>query len=205
MSAATWQARWQQFQTLPRAVRWLLITLLAVVMFIIVDDYAWALGRTWNEKADRIIRQVADAANYESREREARSLRTAIEALGPVEPPTALAPSSEALTAVVNEVLGKYGVSGEWNPKGATTMSSNDTRRAMPGKKIDRISGELRFDATVADAIAIIADFESRPEIEAVSAVRMTRQSAITKVRVNMTIDAWVISESGSRRGVSGV
>jgi hypothetical protein len=207
MSASTWSTRWQQFQTLPRAVRWLAIALVTVVAFIVVNDYVWAIGRYWHEKADTIERKVTDAGDKAQREQQARALQTAVVALGPVEMPDSLAESQETLRGAVTSVLAKYrSVTGSdsFDPKGAATMPEV-LRGALPGKRIERISGEVRFDASVEDAIAIIADLESHPAIESVTTVRIIRQSSIKKVRVNLTVDAWVITEGVQRRGVANV
>ena len=206
MSSSTWQTRWQQFQTLPRAIRWLVLTVAAVVAFIVVNDYIWGLSRLWNDKAAALESKIVAAGDIDERERQADTMAAAIVALGPVELPGNLAESREAVTSVVNEVMLKYRTVSDWrfDPKGAATMPEV-LRKIMPGKKVERISGELRFDASVEDAMAIIADFESRPEIEAVTTVRMVRQTSIKKLRVNLTIDAWVVSEGAPRRGVANV
>lgn len=201
MSTPTLATRWQQFRTLPVVVQVLAWVLVGAVSLIIVDDYVWEIGRHWSDRADAIERKVADAGNIEDRKRNARALRAAMTALGPVALPESLARSQDALTEVVNEVFSGYGsVAGlSFDPRGAASMPTV-LSNVMGGRKVERISGELRFDATVEDTIAIISELESRPEIEAVTTVRMTRQPAITKLRVNLTIDAWVISEGNTRR-----
>jgi len=207
MSASTWSARWQQFRTLPRAIQWLALTTLAVVSFIIVNDYIWAIADTWNEKAARIERQVTDAGNIRTRELQAGSLTPVMLALGPVALPEKQATSSEALNRAVTQVLAKYRsvTDDRFDSKGAATMPQV-LQRVMPaGTRIDKISSELRFDATVGDAISIIAELESLPEIEAIAAVRMVRQPSVKKVRVNLTVDAWVISEGKARTGAGNV
>jgi len=202
--SSTFTSLWQRFQTFPRAIQWLGYTLAGVVAFIIVNDYIWELGRIWSEKAETIERQVTDAGDIAGREFDAKSLQSAIVALGPVEMPTDLASSQKALTRVAADVLAKYRsvADDRFDPKGAATMPAV-LSRILPGKKIERISGEVRFDSSVEDAIAIIADFESRPEIEAVTTVRMIRQPAIKKLRVNLTIDAWVVTDAAAKRGVA--
>lgn len=203
MSTSTFETRWQQFRTLPRAIQWLSFALLAVVMYIVVNDYVWALSRDWNAKADTIESQVRDAGNIKMRELQARTLEPVVVALGPVELPLKQTPSGEALNAAWTEIKSKYrSVTDErFDAKGAATVSNVLTRIMPPGTKIDRISAELRFDATVGDAISIIADLESRPEVESISTVRITKLPPIKKVRVNLTIDAWVISEGKRRPG----
>jgi hypothetical protein len=58
---------------------------------------------------------------------------------------------------------------------------------------VARITGNLRFDATPEEAIAIIAELEANTTIEAVSDVRVTEQSG-RQVRVDLTVESWIVS-----------
>ena len=69
----------------------------------------------------------------------------------------------------------------------------------------ERITGDLRFDAAPTEAIAIIAELEATPTIEAVSDVRMTLQGGRQKVRVDLTVESWIVSSERRSRRVGGV
>ena len=70
---------------------------------------------------------------------------------------------------------------------------------------MERITGDLRFDASPTEAIAIIAELEASPTIEAVSDVRMTLQGGRQKVRVDLTVESWIVSSGRRSRRVGGV
>ncbi|MCZ6494322.1 MAG: hypothetical protein O6933_09610, partial [Planctomycetota bacterium] len=61
-------------------------------------------------------------------------------------------------------------------------------------------TGDFRFDAAPDEAIAIIAELESSPMIEAISSVRITRVSGTRKVTVDLTVEAWIVSAEPRRR-----
>jgi len=84
-------------------------------------------------------------------------------------------------------------------PRGTLSKILRTSQRA------ERITGDLRFDAAPTEAIAIIAELEATPTIEAVSDVRMTLQGGRQKVRVDLTVESWIISSERRSRRVGGV
>ena len=109
-----------------------------------------------------------------------------------------------ALNAVVNEVLARHTVSRDsFSYRGPAKLKRGTLGEILqPGEHVESISGNLRFDAAPEDAIAIIAELESHPDIEAVSDVRIAKQSGSRKVTVDLTVASWIVSrESRSRRG----
>ena len=76
------------------------------------------------------------------------------------------------------------------------------SRIIAPGEQVERITGDLRFDATPEVAAEIIAELEASPDIDAISNIRMTRQPGPRKVTVDLTVETWIIT--AERRGRGG-
>jgi hypothetical protein len=61
--------------------------------------------------------------------------------------------------------------------------------------------GEVRFEATPAEAAKIISELESNSAIEAISALRIEKMENDTRVSVRLTVEAWVFgTRSAGRR-----
>ena len=69
------------------------------------------------------------------------------------------------------------------------------------GGRVQRITADVRFDTGPEEATAIIAELEECPEIEAISSLRLSRRhGGRRKVRVALTLDAWIVSAETRQR-----
>jgi hypothetical protein len=57
--------------------------------------------------------------------------------------------------------------------------------------RIDRLTKEVKFDATPDAALAVIADLEASPHVDSISSVRIVRDAG-GKVKVTLTIESWI-------------
>ena len=69
---------------------------------------------------------------------------------------------------------------------------------AGPGRRIEQVIGDLRFDATQTEVMEVVSDLESSPWIDAVSSLRLTRLEG-RMIRVNLSLEAWVNSRDERR------
>ncbi len=198
------QNLWQRFRRLPRAGQWAIAAAVGIALFMVWNDYVLTWARTWNEQADELLADAREAAGGERRLSRVNGLRNTIQGLGPVEPPGSQAQAELALNDAVNEVLKGHRVSDDsFNYRGAEKLPRGTLSQILrAGQRVERITGDLRFDAAPEEAIAIIAELEASPTIEAVSDVRMTLQGGRQKVRVDLTVESWIVSsERRTRRG----
>ncbi len=160
----------------------------------------------WNEQADELLADVSKAAGSDQRLRNLRSINDAVRGLGVVQKPRLEEQAANALTDVVNQVLKRHTVSNDsFNYRGPTKMPRGTlTQIIKPGEQVERIAGDLRFDSTPGQAMAIVADLENDPQIESISQVRLTRGAGPGKVSVDMTIEAWVVTTQSRRARAGG-
>lgn len=194
----------QRFQQLPRAARWALAAGAAAVLFLLWNDYIMRWTDDWNREADRLLANLNEAAGSEQRLKNLRALQDSVRAAGVVEMPGDESEAENALNDIVNQVLKRHTVSHDsFSYRGPAKLPPRTLSRVIaPDERVERITGDLRFDASPEEALAIIAELESNPAIEAISHVRITRQAGPRKLTVDLTVDAWIVSrERRSRIG----
>ena len=196
------QTIWNRFRQLPRAVQWAGLAAIGIGLFLLYDEHVRPITTTWHDHADEMLTEVGEAAKSENRSRQLRAMREPILGLGAVETPGNEAQGSNALNDAVNEVLKRHNVTRDsFNLRGATRLPRSTLSQIIQTNQlVQRITGDLRFDAAPDEAIAIIAELESSPMIEAISSVRITRVSGTRKVTVDLTVEAWIVSAEPRRR-----
>ncbi|MCZ6852116.1 MAG: hypothetical protein O7F17_10795 [Planctomycetota bacterium] len=196
------QTIWNRFRQLPRAVQWAGLAAIGIGLFLLYDEHVRPITTTWHDHADEMLTEVGEAAKSENRSRQLRAMREPILGLGAVETPSNEAQGSNALNDAVNEVLKRHNVTRDsFNLRGATRLPRSTLSQIIQTNQlVQRITGDFRFDAAPDEAIAIIAELESSPMIEAISSVRITRVSGTRKVTVDLTVEAWIVSAEPRRR-----
>lgn len=186
-----------RFQGLPRAFQWLAWAVLFVALFTAWDGLLGPLVERWNASADRIESDLRSVREAERLNDDLRRRQHAIVAIGGVSLPRDEQPGRVALGDVVVEVLEKHGVRKEEFSIGGGRRLPVKTGAALkgyakrPGGRLVQLSGDLRFESSPEDAIAVIADLESRDEIESISLVRL-RKANNGMLEVQLTVESWV-------------
>ena len=196
------QTIWNRFRQLPRAVQWAGLAAIGIGLFLLYDQHVRPITTIWNDHANEMLKEVGEAARSENRSRQLRAMQEPILGLGAVETPGNEAQGSNALNDAVNEVLKRHSVTRDsFNLRGATRLPRNTLSQIIQTNQlVQRITGDFRFDATPDEAVAIIAELESSPVIEAISSVRITRVSGTRKVTVDLTVEAWIVSTEPRKR-----
>ncbi len=192
------------FQDLPRAIRWLVCAVGFVALFYAWDTTLGAVARDWAGKADDIEAGVRTVAHGDALTRELRQQRDTIIGLGSVIEPRRESDGRGRLTNAVVAVLrdGDHSATDvSFDLSGGTDRLREDLSRtiARAGHRISRLTGTLKFEASPADAIAIMADLERHEEVEAIRKVSLLKASN-GKVAVNLILEAWVEVPSRKRR-----
>lgn len=185
---------------LPRAIQWLIWAAAGTALFLVWEQYLSPVAKRWDRQADGIEQNVKQVRDGERLARDVRSMKSVVTSLGPVDVPVDRAVGSNALNDAVNSVLEKHGASNfsfGFRPKGKISRPSLPLAR---NQRMERLTGDVKFDATPKLAAAILADLESSPDIEAIEVVRLLRDSG-GKVKAHITVEAWVISTEPARGG----
>ncbi|MHC4415338.1 MAG: hypothetical protein ACYS0G_08650 [Planctomycetota bacterium] len=201
------QTIWQRFRRLPRAAQWALLAAVGLVLFLVYDDGVRPVTERWNERTDAMLADLEEAVRSDHRSRQVRAMKESVLALGAVGIPGAEAEAGRALNEAVNDVLKRHTVSSDSFTLRSPARLPRGTLSQLidTDQRVQRITGDLRFNAAPDEATAIIALLEKRPEIEAISSVRITRQAGARKVTVDLTVDVWIVSVEPRSRGTGGV
>jgi type II secretory pathway component PulM len=182
---------------LPPRQRWAIAAVVVLLGSIAVDDLLWAPARHWAGEADRIAQALQRGAKRSASV--TTELKRAVGTFGEVEPPADAARGREQLAESINEVAKRHKVSG-YSYEARVGSRLKDPDAQVLGPAIDRLQAEVRFETTAEALPALVADLESHPGIELVSALRITRTEQSRKIAVQATIEAWTLSAGGRQR-----
>lgn len=182
--------------TMPRAIQWAAVAAIAILLFLVWDSYIAPAATWFNDQANEIEAHVREVRNVQVD----GYVKALAPTIGAVQYPDFETASSAAFHAAINGVLSKHGAS---NPS-YSVRNSNLPATVMGGvtnDRLEKLTGDLKFEATVKNAMAIIAALESSPDVEAITGLRMTKDTG-GKVKVQMSLESWVCA-SGAPAGPS--
>ena len=186
----------ERYRQIPRAFRWALLAAIGIALFEVREMFLRPVADQWDRSAERIKNQVTEVRASEEVTREINQMRDVVVNLGPVDVPNNEYEGAKALDDTVIQVLQKNNAS---NPSRGTSHKGNLAKTALTsianGKRIERLTEDIKFDSTPKAAAAIIAELESNPNIETVESVRLTRDTG-GKVKVHLIIEAWVLASA---------
>lgn len=183
-----------RFRALPRAGQWASIAGVGILGFLLWDATISQWARDIDDSADIMLANVAQIREGAKVRDDFERLGEVIVALGPAEKPDTQAEGAAKLNRVVNDVLKRHSVSNQsFDMRLRGKLPPAALAGITQGNRLDRLVGDLKFTATPAEALAVIAELESSPEIESINMVRITKDAA-QKVKVNLTVESWVIS-----------
>ena len=191
--AAALRAR---FDALPSRQRWVVVVALAFAGYLLVDEYVWSWSRGWEAESMQI--EAALRRGTVRRGTASVDLARAVATFGPVDPPADAARGREELAQAIEDVAKSRKVAG-YSYEVRVGPRVKDPDAAVLAPAIERVQAEVRFDTTADELLRIVADLESHPAVEAISALRIQRNDQSRKMNVQATIEAWVIAGRGRR------
>lgn len=190
-------ARWR---SMPPILRFGLAIALAVVAYVLVNDYAWAAASRLDGEANQIARTLdrALAARDELR----RDLENAVVARGQVRLPVDENRGKQAMADTINEILRRRTDIGSYSfDSGAVSgFGRGGLAGVLPRGQGARVMGEVKFESSPEDAMAVIAEIESDPSIHGISRVQLTR-AGTRRIAVILSVETWIATsgEAGGR------
>jgi hypothetical protein len=179
-------------------MQWAVFAAAGMVAFLAWDTAVRPISTAWSLEADQIeatVGQVRRAADIRDglRRRNSPALL-----YGEVARPANDDEGRADLLQAVNEVVKNYQVSNDdFSLRARGRLRTGTLPTISRGRRIERINGELRFESSPEDALAIIADLESHPAVEAVTEVRIMNP-VNRRVSVRLVVESWVISTGRS-------
>jgi len=188
-----------QYLALPRAGRWLALAVIGFGGFTVLDSWAWPLADKLSSRADR-LEKVLQRASARA-EGLPRDVREAAVAFGPNAVLGDEASGKERLTSLIAEVFKKRNVSQGQDVRPGQPLPATVAQSlgSISDAKLGKTVAELQFKATPDAVLAIIAELESSPEVDAIGDIRLDYDPKDKRVGVQMSVEKW-----GFLTGVSG-
>ncbi len=195
---------WQRFRQLPRAIQWAAYAAAGMALFIGVNDNLWKQAERWSTEADRIEMQFQSVRDGQKIADHLLSMRNPLVAHGEIRIPDQAGEGGPALDAAVTAVMNRHSIRHTYDRRAPVTLKGSLATITEGRGEPQSISAELRFEASPEDATTVIAQLESSADIEAISNVRITRITGARRLKVQLTLEAWVFSRKPTvnrRRG----
>jgi hypothetical protein len=190
----------ESFRGATRAVQWAIIAAVGLALFFVWSEYLDPVVTEIDARAAEIEEHVQQVRSAQQMEAEFKPVKNVVETLGKVQFPGSEAESAAAFHSLVNSVLSKNSAANPtfaFRPKG--NLPKNALGAAARNRRVERLTGDLKFDASPEAATSIIAELESSPDVEAINSVRITK-IAQGKVQVQLALEAWVLASAGATK-----
>jgi hypothetical protein len=163
----------------------------ALVVYTFLDDYPWALARSWSAEADHVQKVLHEGARNE--EELPGKVRDAIAVYGRLDLPGSEAEGANALSIAVKDAAKKNKVSSytfQTRTGGKLPKAASDA--AGIASRVERLIGEVNFVASPQDTFGFIQSLEASPAVDALGSVRMDWDDTAKKLSVRLMAEAWV-------------
>lgn len=198
----------ERIAALPRAVSWLILTVIVLVgFFLVVDPVLAAIDRNGGAaemkvaSLDELNRQLA------AREDDLRTIAQGKRRHGPIAPLRPVGEADQRAEVAIAEVtldLESIGSTNLGKSESGFDAPGQDFARLFsltPNQEIVRLRFSFSFTATPEDAAEALRRFESSPAFHAVSAVnlRLAGQDE-RRLTARFELETWAISDRGGMR-----
>jgi hypothetical protein len=194
--AMQWAELKAKYEALPQRQRWVVIGAIAVLAWFVADSVAWQRAAEWSAEGDQIEAALKRGATRQSTV--TTDLKRQVATYGAVGVPADAGPGREELDRAINDIAKKHKVAG-YSYEARTGQRMKDPDAAVLGGSLDRLQAEVKFETTAEELPRILDELEGHPGVEAISALRLTKNDQSRKITVQATIEAWVTA--GSRGG----
>lgn len=177
-----------QYESLPRAGKWLIIFLGVLIAYFAIVEPVMNLTDRFNNEADKAAIAIDRYADTDSDD--AGIIRTGQQRWGAVSPPGR--DESAVLDAKVDitKVLEKYNLTRQVN---ITQRQSQKVRTDRANANVSYTRGpiEIKFTAKPHIATEVLAQIEALPSVAQVAQVRLRKLTDRPEVEATFVADAW--------------
>ncbi len=187
---------------LPRAGKWAATASAVLVVFYAFHLGFWPAADALNEDADRWTAVLSRAAIRADGLPD--DVRTNAIVHGANSAPMLEVDGKRRLSAAIDAILRKKGVKNYGSdirpaqPLPATVLPEV---AAMLAGSMGRTVADLRFEASPDDVTAIIADFDADPDVDCITDLKLTYNSANKRVAVQIVVEKWGVVRKPPARG----
>lgn len=189
----------QKLRDLPRMWKWIIAAAVLALAYLGVINPVLSRIESLQAKADAMQRAIARDRELGTINGDGWTIESGQAAFGKPNRPGDGVVTPESFTRVVNAVLSSHGVFDRSISESSVPLSG-DTAAALDVGEIKRLILQVSFEADAETVIGVLADLEKRPEVAAVSRVRL-ESAAIRNldadehaVRATISTEGWIAS-----------
>lgn len=194
-----WMARWA---ALPRAAKWGIAAILALIAYFGAIEPGLDAMNRWNTRAANKERELAAFARERDQRKGAdKAASLGVSRFGLVEPPGDPGERLEAFNRRIAEVLEKEGIRQSATSSGTAQLPPRSPLQKDLGDvaRVEKITNDIRFDATPEQLARVVAALEQSPEIAGISYLQVQQGgsgpgSDKRALRVSLKVQAWQAS-----------
>lgn len=192
------------YRNLPRAGQWGVLACVGLIAYFAVIEPSVEFMGDLSRKADLRTEELASFSREgQTGERARANVAVGIAHFGEVAGPGDSDRRVEAFNRTVADILAGHGVKDTKATGRRSSMSKGPLLTALgTGAAVSREFSDLQFEATPEQVTGIIADLENAPEVAGVSRVQLRRvegDSGARLLRVNLSVETWVIQRKGGQ------
>lgn len=192
------QEHLDRFNDLPRSMQWSILAVVVLIGFLLWANLVRPTAANWQDESDQIEQNLVRLNGGDSIPTD---IRQATIGYGDLQLPDRKQQGSLELAQHVQQLLEEYGIKNDtFTLMQSSPLNASKAAGLTRGnEKIERLKGEVDFSSKPNVAIDIISAMETDSAIDAISSIKLDRESQ-GNIRVRITIESWVRASSRGRR-----
>jgi hypothetical protein len=188
-----------KFHALPRIWKWVIGAVLVAVAYLVIIDPVLSRIEKFNARAESLERAIARDQELGTVSGDGWTIESGQAIFGSPNRPGDGVVTPESFTRVVNAVLSNHGVFDR-NISESSVPLSGDSAAALGVGDIKRHILQVSFEADAPTVVSVLAELEKRPEVAAVSRIRLETASGrnadadADMLRATISTEGWVAS-----------
>jgi len=180
-----------RFMALSPLMRYALVGIFALVLWLFLDDYCWAPARKWSDECARIEQDLAQCNEFRSSLPD--SAKNSAVTYGRVTIPTDIPTTREGLSTSVDEILRKNGVAKfGYEEIGGGKMPSGAFLKSVGTNRVERCRGKFQVETTAEVITKLTRDLEQSDSIDAIASITIRRnKDDKAKLTVDLVVEGW--------------
>jgi len=180
-----------RFMALSPLMRYVLVGIFALVLWLFLDDYCWAPARKWSDECTRIEEDLKQCNEFRSSLPDAA--KNSAVTYGMVTIPTDIPTTREGLSTSVDEILRKNGVAKfGYEEIGGGKMPSDAFLKSVGTNRVERCRGKFQVETTAEVIAKLTRDLEQSDSIDAIASITIRRnKDDKAKLTVDLVVEGW--------------
>ncbi|MBM4008082.1 MAG: hypothetical protein FJ285_00615 [Planctomycetes bacterium] len=180
-----------QYMALSPLMRYALAGILALVLWLFLEDYCWAPARKWSNECTQIEDNLERCS--ELRSNLSDYVKSSAVTYGTVAIPTDIPTTREGISKSVDEILRKNGVAKfGYEEIGGGKMPSGAFIKSVGTNRVERCRGEFQVETTAEVLTKLTRDLEQSDSIDAIASITIRRnKDDKAKLTVDLVVEGW--------------